>query len=65
MLVQINGSKTEIPDGLSIEQLMRARNLPYTIIVELNGNIIKAERWGDTRLNPDDSLEMIQLVVGG
>ncbi len=65
MLVRINGNETEIADGSSVEELIRVRRLPYTIVIELNGDIIKAGQWGSTKLNSGDKLEMIQLVVGG
>ncbi len=66
MLIKINGGSTEIPDGLSIQDLLAARSLPGDgIITELNGEIVKAEQRSSTRLNNNDNLEVIQVIGGG
>ncbi len=66
MLIRIGGEASEVPDGTSITDLLRTRGLPdKNIIVELNGDIVRADRWDSTRLAPGDCLEMVHLVLGG
>ena len=66
MLIKINGTQSEISDNISIHGLVLARKLPgNAIIIELNGTIITRELWENTRLNPDDSLEIIRIIGGG
>ena len=66
MLIKINGTESEIADNLTIHSLLSARNTMGTaIIIELNGKIIDRELWENTKLNPDDSLEVIRMIGGG
>ena len=66
MLVKINGKESDILPDSTIQDLIRAKNLPEKIIiVDLNGNIINPEDWSNTYLRPDDDLELIQIIAGG
>ena len=66
MLVMINGKESDILPDSTIQDLIRAKNLPEKIIiVDLNGNIINPEDWSNTYLRPDDDLELIQIIAGG
>ena len=66
MLVTINGKESDILPDSTIQDLIRAKNLPEKIIiVDLNGNIINPEDWSNTYLRPDDDLELIQIIAGG
>lgn len=66
MLITINGSVIDVPDGLSVRELVEYKNLPaQKIIVEMNGNIIRTEQWENVKLKPDDNLEIIRFVGGG
>ena len=66
MLVTINGKESDILPDSTIQDLIRAKNLPENIvIVDLNGSIINPEDWSNTYLRPDDDLEMIQIIAGG
>ena len=66
MLVMINGKESDILPDSTIQDLIRAKNLPEKIIiVDLNGSIINPEDWSNTYLRPDDDLEMIQIIAGG
>ena len=66
MLVMINGKESDILPDSTIQDLIRAKNLPENIvIVDLNGSIINPEDWSNTYLRPDDDLELIQIIAGG
>ncbi len=66
MQVKINGAVAELVDDCSIDDLLLSRKLPRDIvIIELNGEIIKREKWGNLKLNPSDSLEIIRIIGGG
>lgn len=66
MQLKINGAVAEIPDNSSIDDLLLTRKLPRDIvIIELNGEIIKREKWESLKLNPSDSLEIIRIIGGG
>ena len=66
MQIKINGAVAELPDNSSVKDLLLARKLPEGILVlELNGEIIKREKWESLKLNPSDSLEIISVIGGG
>jgi thiamine biosynthesis protein ThiS len=66
MLVTINGKESDILPDSTIQDLIRAKNLPENIvIVDLNGSIINPEDWSNIYLRPDDDLELIQIIAGG
>jgi thiamine biosynthesis protein ThiS len=65
MILKINGedrdftvtSLSELLDQLGIKQ--------DRVAVELNRDIIPRELWHETRLNPNDRLEIVHFVGGG
>jgi len=65
VLIEISGKETEIPDGSSIEQLIRIKDAADNIVVVLNDVIIEQAQWENTALNANDRVELIQFVAGG
>lgn len=66
MLVKINGAASEVPEGLSIDELIVARKMPAgMLIVELNGEIIRKEQWKTTSVHPGDTMELVRIIGGG
>ena len=65
MRVSLGGKEMEIQDGLTLRELVSSRPGTGRVLVELNGNLIKTEQWGQTRLKPGDKIDLIQVVVGG
>jgi thiamine biosynthesis protein ThiS len=63
--ITIGGKQTEVPDGLSISQLVKREKAPNSIIVVLNDDIIEPSLWESTTLNANDKVELIQFVAGG
>lgn len=66
MRVVINGEGRDIPNNLSIEELLRHLELRMErVAVERNREIIKRERWGAVQLEEGDRLEIVHFVGGG
>ena len=65
MQVLLNGKPRELRDGLTVAELTRELDLPRMIVVELNGLILERERFGETVLRAEDSLEIVTMVGGG
>jgi len=66
MQVVINGEGREVPDNLSIEELLRHLKLRTgRVAVERNREIVKRERWGAVQLQEGDRLEIVHFVGGG
>ncbi len=66
MRVKINGAVDDIPDNSSIRDLLTGRKLSADIvIVALNDEIIKQEKWESLKLNSNDKLDIIRIMGGG
>lgn len=66
VLIKIGGDVLEIPDALSIEELLKTKNLPGDgLIVAVNGDVVKREHWPNWKLSPNDNVEIIRMVFGG
>ena len=62
----INGQWEDLPDALSVADLLAARSLqPRRVAVELNREILPRARYAETRLGNEDTLEIVTLVGGG
>ena len=62
----VNGVQHKVAVGCSLEGLVNelfANNT--TIVLELNGEIIKRENWQAVTLKQQDRLELLQFVGGG
>jgi thiamine biosynthesis protein ThiS len=65
MRVSLGGKDVEIGDGQTLQELVNSLSVKGRVLVELNGNLVKTEQWRQTRLNPGDKIDLIQVVVGG
>lgn len=66
MFVKICGAEFQIPEASSLQELIESKNLSGTsIIIAVNDNIIRRELWNNTKLNPNDNVEIIRIVSGG
>lgn len=66
MFVKICGSESQIPEASSVQELIESRNLSgQSIIIAVNDNIVRRELWENTKLNPNDNVEIIRMVSGG
>ena len=64
--VLANGEPREVPEGATVEALIRSLGLdPRFVIVERNGEPVERARYGDVRLSPGDRLELVRAVAGG
>ena len=66
MTILINGESQEIPDGLTVAALLDHIGMkPERVAIERNLDILPRARWGETRVQPRDSFEIVQFVGGG
>jgi sulfur carrier protein len=66
MRVTANGKDFEVPDGLSVGDFIRSRDLdPRHVVVERNGEPVERKRYEDLRLVEGDRLELVRAVAGG
>ncbi|MGH9811987.1 MAG: sulfur carrier protein ThiS [Candidatus Acidiferrales bacterium] len=64
--VFINGDQREIPQNLTLKELLRFLGLKEErVAIERNREIIKREAWEQVRVEPGDQFEIVQFVGGG
>lgn len=66
MNIVINGQQADVPEGVTLLELIEGRGLdPGVVVAELNLSIVPAEAFAHTRLSAGDSLELLHFVGGG
>lgn len=66
MTVTINGKRREIPDGLNVTGLLEHIGMPAErVAIERNLDILPRAVWIETKIQPDDSFEIVHFVGGG
>ena len=66
MTVTINGERREIPDGLNVAGMLEHLGMSRDrVAIERNLNILPRANWNETRVEPNDSFEIVQFVGGG
>lgn len=67
MLVRINGTREELSEKITnLEELIAKMDLkPERIVIEHNHTVIPRDTWPDTRIQDNDSIEIVSFVGGG
>lgn len=67
MNLTINGTTSEIPDGLTVAGLLEYQKvkMPDMVSVERNGEILPRQEFPSTRLAEGDQIEFLYFMGGG
>jgi len=66
MQVTLNGESRELPDNLTLQDLLQRLQLDADrVAVEHNREIIKRDLWATVTVQAGDQLEIVHLVGGG
>ncbi len=66
MEIHLNDETREVPDNVSLQQLIANLNLaPERIAIEVNHNVIRRSHWPSTVLKEGDRVEIVHFVGGG
>ena len=66
MQVKLNGEALELPEAVTILQLLERLKVRRDIVaVEVNREIVSRARHGDRRLEEGDAVEVVTFVGGG
>ena len=64
--VVLNGEPHRVPEGATVADLVAGLGRhPRTVAVERNGELVPRARFGETRLDAGDRLEVVHFVQGG
>jgi sulfur carrier protein len=67
MRIKVNESVTEVPDGLTITELLTHQKvkMPDMVSVQVNGTILKREDISKTLVRENDSVDFLYFMGGG
>ena len=64
--IRLNGEVKELPNGLTLDELVQKLELvPRRIAVEVNREIITRSEWPRRQLQDQDLVEIVHFVGGG
>lgn len=64
--VTLNGEKKQVPEKLSLKELVSHLELPgERIAIEHNREIVRRKDWETVQVHEGDSLEIVHFVGGG
>ena len=66
MKIILNGEHIELPEGLTLADLVSRQTPPDRRVALLhNGQVVPASRRESVRLAPEDRVELVTLAPGG
>jgi sulfur carrier protein len=66
MKIRINGEDREVPEGLSVTELLTHLGMANDrVAIERNLDILPRNSWASTTVQPNDSFEIVHFVGGG
>ena len=66
ILIKINGENKFVPQNISIVELLEIFKInKERVVIELNKEIIKKDRYNSTSIKENDELEIVTFVGGG
>jgi sulfur carrier protein len=66
MKILINGANRELPEGITISQMIEHLSLPpRRMAIEVNKQVIRKQDWESTKLDERDAIEIVHFVGGG
>jgi sulfur carrier protein len=65
MKITVNGSPTELPDGLTVTALIAHLGLQGPVAVERNRDVVPRAEHPNTTLSEGDQIEIVHFVGGG
>lgn len=66
MIVTVNGSRREVPDAVTVTQLVEHLGMSEgPVAVEINGAVVPRAQHGSRRVGEGDVVEVVHFVGGG
>lgn len=65
MKVKVNGLEMDIKADTVMELLKELNINPQRVVVEVNLEIVKRDRFTEYKIKEDDSIEIVNFVGGG
>lgn len=65
-MITVNGKPTELEGDLSVATLLEKLGFVWPmLVVRVNGQLVKRERYANTTVSDGDSVDVIHMMSGG
>lgn len=66
MTITLNGSRHQIADGTTLDQLVAVLSLPERgVALAMNSEVVPRSVWARTRVLPDARVDVVTAAQGG
>jgi sulfur carrier protein len=68
MIVAVNGTATELPDGATVAGVLaelKVENAARGVAVAVQGEVVPRRRWVSLALHDGDRVEVLSAIQGG
>ncbi|MDQ6775950.1 MAG: sulfur carrier protein ThiS [Actinomycetota bacterium] len=68
MIVAVNGTATELPDGATVAGVLaelKVKNAARGVAVAVQGEVVPRRRWMSLALQDGDRIEVLSAIQGG
>ncbi len=65
MQVTINGETRNLPEKITVNDLLNEMKIEGKIAIELNQEILPRSQFSEYQINPGDTLEIVHAIGGG
>jgi sulfur carrier protein len=68
VIVELNGSATELPEGATVADAVAASGVASNgrgVAVAVAGEVVRRADWGGRRLRSGEEVEVVRAVQGG
>ncbi len=66
MQILLNGNKEEIPENITIRQLLDIKKFTFpNLIIRINGNLIKKAEYDSAQIPENAQVQVIHMISGG
>ena len=68
MIVAVNGTATEVPDGATVAGVLAELEVPSVargVAVAVQGEVVPRGEWVSTSLRDGDRVEVVSAIQGG
>lgn len=68
-MIALNGRRAELPDGATVGDAVKEAGVEDDagrgVAVAVDGEVIRRVEWGETKLEGDQTVEVVRAVQGG
>jgi sulfur carrier protein len=66
MLITVNDTEYNIENSMTVKQLLEAQQIsPIGLAVAINHSVLAKRQWSEHCLQPNDAVQLFQIVTGG